>query len=90
MRTSYIYWKKYYELMNSFCTPIDLYYDGRLIRKKSFDYGYACTTHRLQGSSLDNVFVDMKNIKSCRDDLVRRQLQYVALSRTRKDAYVLQ
>ena len=90
MRTSYVYWKKYYELMNSFCTPIDLYYDGRLIRKKSFDYGYACTTHRLQGSSLDNVFVDMKNIKSCRDDLVRRQLQYVALSRTRKDAYVLQ
>ena len=90
LKSSYIYWKKYYELINSFTTPIDLYYDGRLIRRKSFDYGYACSTHKLQGSSLDCIFVDMRNIKTCKDDLVRRQLQYVALSRTRKDAYVLQ
>lgn len=90
MHNSYKYWRNYYELINSFATPVDLFYDGRLIRKKSFDYGYACTTHKLQGSSLDNIFVDMKNIKKCSDDLVRRQLQYVALSRTRKDAYVLQ
>jgi len=65
LRTSYIYWRKYYELINSFCTPIDLFYDGRLIMKKSFDYGYACTTHKLQGSSLDSIFVDMRNIKTC-------------------------
>lgn len=90
LKTSFVYWRKYYELINSFATPIDLYYDGRLIRKKSFDYGYACTVHKLQGSNLDNIFVDMRNIKTCSDDLVRRQLQYVALSRTRKNAYVLQ
>ena len=90
LSNSYKYWQKYYELLNSFTSPINLYYDGRLIRKKSFDYGYACTTHKLQGSSLDNIFVDMRNIRTCKDDLVRRQLQYVALSRTRKDAYVLQ
>ena len=90
LSTSYKYWRKYYELISSFASPIDLFYDGRLIRKKSFDYGYACTVHRLQGSSFDNIFVDMRNIKICKDDLIRRQLQYVALSRTRKDAYVLQ
>lgn len=90
LQTSYMYWRKYYELIESFTTPVDLYYDGRLIRKKSFSYGYACTIHRLQGSSFNNIFVDMRNIKTCQDDLIRRQLQYVALSRTRGDAYVLQ
>lgn len=90
LKNSYRYWKNYYELINSFTTPIDLFYDGRLIRKKSFDYGYACTTHKLQGSSFNKIFVDMRNIKKCSDDLIRRQLQYVALSRTRKDAIVLQ
>jgi hypothetical protein len=84
------YWKRYYEMINSFASPIDMYYDGRLIRKKSFDYSYAITTHKSQGSSLDNVLVDMRNINSCSDENVRRQLQYVALSRTRKDALIYQ
>ena len=77
-------------MINSFASPIDMYYDGRLIRKKSFDYSYAITTHKSQGSSLDNVLVDMRNINSCSDENVRRQLQYVALSRTRKDALIYQ
>ena len=89
-RNSYIYWKKYYQLIESFATPINLFYDNRVVKKKSFDYGYASTVHKSQGSSYDNIFVDIKNIKTCKDDLVRRQLQYVALSRTRKDAFVLQ
>ena len=90
LRNSYIYWKKYYELSESFATPIDLSYEKRVIKKKSFDYGYASTVHKSQGSSYDNIFVDMRNIRTCKDDLVRRQLQYVALSRTRKDVFVLQ
>lgn len=90
LRYSYKYWEKYYELINSFSSPINLFYDGRLIRKKSFDYGYTSTIHRLQGSSLDKIFIDLKNIKTCSDDLVRRQLEYVALSRTRKDAIIFQ
>lgn len=90
LKTSYRYWRKYYDLINSFASPIDLYFDNRVVRKKSFDYGYAMTVHRLQGSSYNNIFVDMRNIKTCKDDLVRRQLQYVALSRTRTNAYILQ
>ena len=89
-RTSAKYWRMYYELIESFATPIDLFFDNRLIRKKSFDYGYATTVHKSQGSSYNNIFIDMRNIKTCKDSLVRRQLQYVALSRTRKDAFVLQ
>lgn len=90
LRTSGRYWKMYYELINSFASPINLFFDNRLIRKKSFDYGYATTVHKSQGSTYDNIFVDMRNIKTCKDKLVRRQLQYVALSRTRKDVFVLQ
>lgn len=90
LRISGKYWKMYYELIGSFASPIDLFFDNRVIRKKSFDYGYATTVHKSQGSSYNNIFVDMKNIKTCKNNLVRRQLQYVALSRTRGDAYVLQ
>ena len=45
-RYSYVKWKEYYEINNSFTTPFNLYYDNRLIRKKSFDYGYASTVHK--------------------------------------------
>lgn len=84
------YWKKYFEMMGSFTTPIDLYYDGRLVRKKSFDYSYAISTHKSQGSTFNNVLVDIKNINSCSDEAVRRQLQYVALSRTSQNALIYQ
>jgi hypothetical protein len=39
-------WNKYYEILGSFTSPVDLYYSNRLIRKKSFDYGYASTVHK--------------------------------------------
>lgn len=82
-------WKKYYKIMESFTTPVDLMWDDRLIRKKSFDYGYATTVHKSQGSSIDDVFIDMKSINVCRDYDVKRQLQYVAASRTRINAHLL-
>lgn len=81
-------WGKYYTTLNSFTSPKDLFYEDRLINKKSFTYGYASTTHRLQGSSLETIFVDMKDIFKQKNQEELRQLQYVALSRTRKDAYV--
>ena len=85
-----LYWKQYYELIHSFVTPVPLIYDERVIRKKSFDYGYASTSHKLQGSTYEDIFVDLRNINTCSDEIVKRQLQYVALSRTRHDAYILQ
>ena len=85
-----LYWKQYYELIHSFVTPIPLIYDERVIRKKSFDYGYASTSHKLQGSTYEDIFVDLRNINTCSDEVVKRQLQYVALSRTRRNAYILQ
>lgn len=89
-RLSGLKWKAYYNIMNSFTTPIDLYFDNRLIRKKSFDGGYATTIHRSQGSSINNTFIDMKSIDFCRDAQEQRQLQYVALSRSKNNVYILQ
>lgn len=88
-RASY-YWKDYFSMINSFSSPIDLYFDGRMIKKKGFDYGYAVTTHKSQGSSFENVFIDMKDINRCRDKEEFRQLQYVSVSRTRNNVYILQ
>lgn len=83
-------WADYYKVLESFTTPVDLYYDNRLIRKKSFDYGYACTSHKSQGLSINNVFIDMKDINLCKDPEELRQLQYVSVSRTRNNVNILQ
>ena len=81
-------WKEYFQIMNSFCSPIDLYYDNRLIRKKTFDYAYASTIHKLQGSNIYNMFIDMKSVFYNYNAEEIRELQYVALSRTRNNAYI--
>lgn len=83
-------WKTYYKIIESFTCPFDLYYDNRLIRKKTFDLGYTSTLHKSQGSSIEHVFIDNPSIYICRDVKERRQLQYVALSRTKNNIYILQ
>lgn len=82
-------WKKYFEIMGSFASPCDLMFDNRVIKKKTFDYGYASTTHKQQGSSINTVFIDMNNLMTCRNKEELRQLQYVALSRTKTNAHIL-
>ena len=42
---------------------------------------YASTTHKAQGSTIDTVFVDAKDIFSTWDAEMRRRLIYVAVSR---------
>lgn len=82
-------WRKYFEIMKSFATPFDIMFDNRVIKKKTFDYGYASTVHKLQGTTLDTIFIDMNNLYSCRGREELRQLQYVALSRTKSDVHML-
>lgn len=86
---SNMHWKKYFAIVKSFATPKDLMWDNRVIKKKTFDYGYASTIHKIQGSSLKTVFVDMANVLTCKDINEIRQMQYVSLSRTKTDAYIL-
>lgn len=44
----------------------------------------------MQGSSYDNIFIDATNLNLCSNEELKQQLQYVALSRTRKDAFIYQ
>lgn len=82
-------WDRYYTIINSFATPFDLFYNNRVIKKKTFEYGYASTIHCVQGMTLNTVFVDIANINRVWNKEELQQLQYVAISRTRGDAYLL-
>ena len=83
-------WRPYFELTDQFFTPVDLIYKDRVIKRKSLDYGYCISAHRSQGSNYSAVIVDMENLKTCPDKEMLRQLEYVALSRTRNDVYIYQ
>lgn len=45
-KKSNLVWKRYFETIQSFATPFNLFYDNRVIKKKTFDYGYASTVHK--------------------------------------------
>jgi hypothetical protein len=56
---------------------------------RTFDdigYGYALTTHKAQGSSIEHVFLDAVDMKHSGD---RQKLLYTALTRTKKQAFIL-
>lgn len=74
-------WATYWEAMHSFISPMDIIYDGRIIKPKSIDYGYSHTIHKSQGGTYDNISVDYRDIKTCTDPQMTDQLLYVALSR---------
>lgn len=84
------FWRPYFKLIDQFFTPIDLVYKDRVIKRKSLDYGYCISAHRSQGSNYSAVIVDMENLKTCPDKEMLRQLEYVALSRTKNDVYIYQ
>lgn len=76
-------WREYYGLMQSF---------------DNLRYAYALTTHKAQGSTYENAFVDIQNIRSNRTILQvdglsvpeRNPMLYTALTRASKRLFVLQ
>ena len=74
----------------SFLTPIDLVLDGRVIKRKSLDYGYCISAHKSQSSEYSIVMIDMENIWRCQNKEELRQIQYVACSRTKGDLIIYQ
>lgn len=58
------------------------------VLSKSYDYlsySYAVTTHKAQGSSIDYTFIDVNDFRGCSD---LRKMQYTALTRAKKRAYI--
>jgi exodeoxyribonuclease-5 len=81
----------YSGLKDSIMTPFDVTdKKGRVVLKKSIDYGYAHTIHKSQGSTYTNVFVDTESIIEAPVPLEEKnQLKYVAFSRATNIAYSL-
>lgn len=50
---------------------------------------HALTIHKSQGSSFDNVVIDLQDMKSCTDNSLARKLLYVAVSRARKKVHLV-
>ena len=85
-------WKKYYEFKNKYllCTNIlDKNDPTKIILDRDIDYGFAITAHKSQGSTYENVFVDLNDMLYDKnghvytnvDDVLRRV--YVAFSRAK-------
>lgn len=88
-------WYVYYKFKNRFLTNTKFTIDtiqGTKYINKDIDYGYAMTVHKTQGSTFDNVAIDLTNIvfqqtaygRKENDIEIRNKLIYVALSRARK------
>lgn len=49
---------------------------------------YACTINKAQGSTYDKVFIDLNDIKKCKNPNLLARLLYVAVSRARETVYL--
>ena len=80
-------WAKYYRFKNEYLSMLNftLNKDLKAFVKKDIDYGYGLTVHKSQGSTYNNVCVDLADIVhnyNLQDDKnLRDRLIYVALSR---------
>lgn len=60
-----------------------------------FEHCHAGTVHRAQGSTIENVFIDLKDIKACKEVSasgipLRNRLAYTALTRAQKRVIITQ
>jgi hypothetical protein len=77
-------WGDYYKFKNQFMLLEKV---GEV--NKDFDYGFAITVHKSQGSTYDNVFVDEQDLNINRNNTERNKLKYVAFSRPISGVYCL-
>lgn len=89
-------WRKYYDFRrnNIIMCDIDKYINGMYrnisdIIKKDIDWGYSCTVHKIQGGTLNTVFILDTDIGLNWVLREKNQIFYVAVSRPTTIAYVL-
>lgn len=86
------YWTEYYKFKRDYLLLVDLFdATGSRVTSRSIDYGFSITVHKSQGSTYDNVLIDLNDILYVNGlpnpniDMVNRLL-YVAISRARESA----
>lgn len=82
-------WVPYFDFCRNNILMTDAKRGDKLIKKKDLDYGYAITTHKTQGSTYENMFINGDNLDKNNDKVECKQLWYVALSRCSKKSYIL-
>ena len=65
------------------------YYDMKNLYNPDLFYRYAMTVHKSQGSQWEKVFVDINNLRACRDMDLSAKLSYTAVSRYRNYVFFL-
>lgn len=86
--------KEFYDFKNAHLLMVNVKQEEQLICGKDIDYGYGLTIHKTQGSTYDNIFIDLRDILYDDNGVPRgdrnmiTRLFYVALSRARKNAYI--
>lgn len=83
-------WKPFYEFKQENMLITDIRNERKLVAGKTLDYGYGVTVHKTQGSTYNHIYVNGIDIDRNPDLTERRKLWYVALSRARHKAYILQ
>lgn len=78
-------WNAFHGFREQFALSRDFIVNGRVVLRKTLNYGYAHTVHKSQGGSYQYVFVDEDDIDRAfwQDHELRNQLKYVAFSRAR-------
>lgn len=82
MRASH--WGQYFWLLKE----LNLIQKGKKYMQR-LQYAYALTIHKSQGSTIQNVFADFRDIHAGRDPKTKNQLRYVALTRAAEAAFLL-
>ena len=74
-------WTEYYAFKNNNLLGADIMSGDKVLMPKDFDYGYAITAHKSQGSTYSQVFVLEGDIDGNSDATERNKIKYVAFSR---------
>lgn len=88
-------WKEYYEFKQKYLILNNIVDNfGRIVYPRDLDYAFAVSAHKSQGSTYDNVFVDMNDMMYDKNGMIYRDINelnrrlYVACSRSKKDLII--
>jgi exodeoxyribonuclease-5 len=81
-------WVDYFKFKSNHLSIKD-YDDGKFKAKKDIDFGYGLTIHKSQGSTYENVFVHLSDIRRNPNESEMFKLMYVAFTRCSKQLHIL-
>lgn len=87
-------WKQYYNFKENYLLATNIKKGNQIVYSRDIDYAFAITANKSQGSTYDNVFVDLNDIcftntgmlRENKDEILRRL--YVAISRARHEVII--